>query len=61
MMGLLALLLLVGFILTRFPGVQRLLILRDHRQVSLGYDPARMISNWGWGQCRQLHSPDLDS
>lgn len=59
LLGIIAFFLLVGYILTRFPAAQRWLIRRDHRQVTLGYDPGVMYHDWGWGTRSQLHNADL--
>lgn len=58
-LGSFTVLLLLAYLLTRFPAVQRWLIRRDHRQVTLGYDPGVMYHTWGWGKRSQLHSADL--
>lgn len=55
----LAAVLLVGYVLTRFPGVQKVLILREHRQAELGYSPRVFDNGFGWAQRSQLYSQDL--
>lgn len=51
-------LVLSGLALLAYPTLKPWLILRAHRQVRFGVDPATMANGWGLASRRQLHSRD---
>lgn len=44
-----------GYLITRIPAVQRALILKEHRELMVGWNPNEFYGGWGWAERGQLH------